>query len=202
MKTINQVKRALMMVFLPTVLGSVATAQIQFQSASFIGTGCPQRKKTEFVPSTTVTVADNRISILFDEFIVDSTKTNRSTCKILIPVKVEENYQISLKHVETEGYLKQSLNSETTARALVRFSNKPDAHYQLAKDWYGLIDESFNLKNVISRANTQLWSDCGQRDFFIVLDYEMNFKMKDNSVTNFATFDSSEYQAQWRYCRP
>jgi hypothetical protein len=200
-KKMNRIKLGLMIFFVLTLFSQLVFAQIQFESASFIGSGCPQRSKLDFVPTTTVLVSDNRIYITFDEFIVDSAKKNKSNCKILIPVKVAENYTISLEHLTTEGYLKQSIDSETLAKTEVRFSNKPTSQFQLKKDWVGMVDESFNLKNVATLADTRLWSDCGKKDFFVVLEYEIDFNVKAKDDSNFATFDHSEYQVQWRYCK-
>ena len=50
-------------------------------------------------------------------------------------------------------------------------------------------------------AEKTVWSACGQRDFFIVLDYEISLQNKAKVESDLVAVNQSEFQVQWRYCQ-
>jgi Domain of unknown function (DUF4360) len=142
------------------------------------GSGCPEGSV-----SATVSPDGQELSVLFDKFIADTTKTgqNRKKCDLAIPVKVPQGFQVSLYTADFRGYVAPA----TTGKLKVEYFFAGNTGTTYTKELTGEIDYTETQKVVGST-----FSACGD---------SVNMRMSASMVAKgkgIATVDSLDLAHQ------
>lgn len=186
-------------------IGASAFAQtgIQLGQPTFGGNGCPAG-----TASATLSADNSAVSILFDEYIVESgrptnRRLDRKTCNVSVPVIVPQGYSVAVFKVDYRGY--NSLASGATSQFNVEYFFAGSQGPKYTKNFTGPLDDEYMITNNLV-AQSLVWSECGRQ---VILRANSSMKNTANSRMDqtLSTVDSADVQAglvyhlQWRRCR-
>jgi Zn ribbon nucleic-acid-binding protein len=135
------------------VLATSAT-KIQIMDTNYGGNGCPANSA-----SMNVSPDGQRLTILFDKFVVQGNDPNnsRKSCNLVIPIKVPQGYQISLYNADYHGYV--ASQTKGTFRSEYFFAGNRGPVFQQTfngESKYAVTDSLATVANV--------WSGCGNSE--------------------------------------
>ena len=120
------------------------------------GNGCPAG-----TASVTLSPDQKSLSILFDEYIVETTRrrrTVRKSCNIAVPVHIPQGFSVSVIDIDYRGY--NSLPRRAFSRFSVEYFFAGVRGPVFRKTFRGELDADFTLGNQLT-ARSMIWSRCG-----------------------------------------
>lgn len=168
---------------------------------SFGGTGCPAGSV-----SATLSPDNTQLSLLFDAFTVEargSTRVDRKSCNVAIPVHVPQGYSVSIMEIDYRGYLSLPRGAQATFAAEYFLAGSAGPRFQ--ETFRGRIDDDYMINNTLEVTGV-VWSPCGAQ---AILRTNASMRVMTNSRGEqaLATVDSMDvdsgiiYHIQWRRCR-
>lgn len=165
------------------------------------GSGCPQGSV-----SATLSPDNKQLSLLFDEYVVESMGNKRiahKTCNIAIPFHVPNGYSLSIIQVDYRGYngLPSGANSRLTAEYFFAGVGGP----KLSKVFRGSADSDYYQSHKLA-ASAVIWSPCG-KDVNLRINSSMRVITNSLGEQAIATVDSIDltsgmiYHFAFRQCR-
>lgn len=199
---LNILKKAALLLALTS--GQVALADlndIQLGTPAYGGNGCPAG-----TASVTLSQDAKSLSIIFDEFIVEAGRTNRSlarkSCNVAIPVHIPQGFSVSIVDVDYRGYV--SLPAGAQARLTAEYFLAGSVGPRYDKLFIGKTDTDYNFSNVVG-AQAIVWSPCGA-DTILRVNAAMLVKTNRFNDEATATVDTADFKAgllykfQWKRC--
>ena len=165
------------------------------------GSGCP-------IGSVSATLSPDykQLSLLFNEYSVEArgtTKTDRKTCNLAVPVHVPQGLSFSILGLEYRGYNGLPRGASSTLSASYFFPGSPGV--QTARTFYGALDDEYLVKHDLL-AGAIVWSPCGA-DVNLRINSSMKVTTNAKGEQAQATVDSIDlsagmiYHLQWRKCQ-
>lgn len=199
---LNVLKKAALLLLLGSTQIALANLNdIQLGTPAYGGNGCPGG-------SASVTLSEDAksMSIIFDQFIVEAGKANRSlerkSCNIAIPVHVPQGFSVSIIDVDYRGYV--SLPSGASARLTAEYFLAGSVGPRYDKMFLGKTDTDYNFSNEVG-VQAVVWSPCGA-DTIIRVNAAMLVKTNRFNDEATATVDTADFKAgllykfQWKRC--
>ena len=171
---------------------------IELGHPGYGGNGCPGGSA-----SVTLSPDKKSLSIIFDEFIVETTrrrKVARKSCNIAIPVHVPQGYSISLIEADYRGFVSLPRGTEARFSSEYFFAGQRGPRYM--KRFRGPQDDDYMIGNTIG-IESLVWSKCGAD---VNLRVNSSMMVRSRGPEALATLDSADfnagivYQVQWKKC--
>jgi hypothetical protein len=180
-------------------LGMSAQADdISLGEPGYGGNGCPAG-----TASVTLSPDSKSLSILFDDYIVETTrrrKTVRKSCNIAVPVHIPQGFSVAVMDIDYRGY--NSLPRRAFSRFSVEYFFAGVRGPKFTKTFRGELDDDFTLGNTLT-ARSMVWSRCGAD---VNLRVNTSMLVKSRGAEAFSMVDSADisaglvYHLQWKRC--
>lgn len=128
-----------------------ATEKVEILGAEYGGSGCPGG-----TASVSVSPDGQELSILFDRFVADATKSGdkRKSCNLSIPIKVPQGFQISFYDADYRGYVAPKTTGKLRAEYFFAGRRGP----VFARTFRG--EQDYNVRDELATV-ANVWSKCG-----------------------------------------
>lgn len=200
--SLNVFKKVALLLTLSTMqLAFADLNDIQLGTPAYGGNGCPGG-----TASVTLSQDAKSLSIIFDQFIVEAGKANRTmerkSCNVAIPVHIPQGFSVSIIDVDYRGYV--SLPAGAQARLTAEYFLAGSAGPRYDKLFIGQTDTDYNFSNVIG-AQAVVWSACGA-DTILRVNAAMLVRTNRYGDEATATVDTADFKAgmlykfQWKRC--
>jgi hypothetical protein len=199
---LNVLKKAAVLLTLATTQVALANLNdVQLGIPAYGGTGCPGGSA-----SVSLSQDAKSLSIIFDQFIVEAGKANRSlerkACSVAIPVHVPQGFSVSIVAVDYRGYV--SLPAGAQARLTAEYFLAGSTGPRYDKMFIGKTDTDYTFTNDIG-VQAVIWSPCGA-DTILRVNASMLVKTNRFNDEATATVDTADFKAgllykfQWKSC--
>jgi hypothetical protein len=175
---------------------------IKLGTPAYGGTGCPAGSA-----SVSLSPDNSAISILFDQYVVDTGGTksfDRKNCNIAVPVHVPQGFSVAVMAIDYRGFMQ--LPEGARANLMVNYFLAGQGHgVSTNKPFYGAMSDNY-LKSDQLGLQSIVWSACGA-DTILRANTSMFVSTNQNLDEAMATVDSADirsgliYHIQWRTCR-
>ena len=180
-------------------LGMNAQADdISLGQPGYGGNGCPAG-----TASVTLSPDAKSLSILFDDYIVETTRrrrTVRKSCNIAVPVHIPQGFSVAVMDIDYRGY--NSLPRRAFSRFSVEYFFAGVRGPKFTKTFRGELDDDFTLGNTLT-ARSMVWSRCGAD---VNLRVNTSMLVKSRGAEALSMVDSADisaglvYHFKWKRC--
>ena len=193
--------RSLVFMFTTVAVQSALADGIRLGQPAYGGTGCP-------AGSASVTLSPNNsaLSILFDQYVVDTAGRgfDRKNCNIAVPVHVPQGFSVAVMAIDYRGFLQ--LPEGARANLSVNYFLAGQGRgVTSSKPFFGPSSEDYLTSDRLGLESI-VWSGCGA-DTILRANTSLLVMSNPNHEEAMATVDSADirsgliYHLQWKTCR-
>ena len=171
---------------------------IELGRPGYGGNGCPHG-----TASVTLSPDKKSLSIIFDEFLVETSrrkKIARKSCNIAIPVHVPQGFSVSIIEADFRGYISLPRGAEARFSSEYFFAGQRGPRF--TKRFRGEFDDEYLIGNTVGM-EALVWSKCGAD---VNLRVNSSMMVRSRRGEALATLDSADFNAgiiyhvQWKKC--